>query len=239
MKIINAKDYADLSKKAASILAAQIIHKPNCVLGLATGSTPVGAYQELVRQYQAGKLDFSEVTTYNLDEYIGLTPENEQSYHYFMQKNLFDHVNLQAGCCHVPDGCADDPNAFCATYDEDIYRAGGIDLQLLGIGQNGHIAFNEPADTFIGDTHLVDLKQNTIDANKRFFASADDVPRRAITMGIRSIFQAKKILLLAHGVSKKDALEKALFGPICPQVPASILQLHPNLTVICHVEDNN
>ena len=239
MKVIHTKNYQELSEKAARLIAAQVTVKPDCVLGLATGSTPIGAYQQLVRMYEHGELDFSEVTTFNLDEYVGLTPENDQSYHYFMHDHLFDHVNLRPECCHVPDGCAKDPAKFCEEYDAAIAAKGGIDLQLLGIGGNGHIAFNEPCAEFVPATHLVSLKESTIEANKRFFASADEVPRQAITLGIRRIMQAKKVLLLADGSAKKDAIEKALYGPITPEVPASILQLHPDLTVICHLDDND
>ena len=237
MKIIKAKSYQDLSRKAANLISAQVILKPECVLGLATGSTPIGTYRQLVEWYQKDDVDFSRVTTFNLDEYVGLSPENPQSYHAFMRRNLFDHVNLAQERCHVPDGCATDLARACREYDAAIAEKGGIDLQLLGIGGNGHIAFNEPGEAFEKDTHIVALKESTIQANQRFFASADQVPRQAITMGIRLIMQARKILLIAEGPAKKQALEQALFGPISAQVPASILQLHPDLTVICHVEE--
>ena len=237
MKIIKAKSYQDLSRKAANLISAQVILKPECVLGLATGSTPIGTYRQLVEWYQKDDIDFSRVTTFNLDEYVGLSPENPQSYHAFMRRNLFDHVNLASERCHVPDGCATDLARACREYDAAIAEKGGIDLQLLGIGGNGHIAFNEPGEAFEKDTHIVALKESTIQANQRFFASADQVPRQAITMGIRLIMQARKILLIAEGTAKKQALEQALFGPISAQVPASILQLHPDLTVICHVEE--
>ena len=237
MKIIKAKSYQDLSRKAANLISAQVILKPECVLGLATGSTPIGTYRQLVEWYQKDDVDFSRVTTFNLDEYVGLSPENPQSYHAFMRRNLFDHVNLVPERCHVPDGCATDLARACREYDAAIAERGGIDLQLLGIGGNGHIAFNEPGEAFEKDTHIVALKESTIQANQRFFASADQVPRQAITMGIRLIMQARKILLIAEGTAKKRALEQALFGPISAQVPASILQLHPDLTVICHVEE--
>ena len=236
MKIIHAKDYADMSRKAANIISAQVILKPDCVLGLATGSTPIGAYKQLIEWYEKGDLDFAEVSTYNLDEYRGLSHDDPQSYHYFMRENLFDHVNIDVANTHVPDGSNPDAAAACAEYDEVVASAGYPDLQLLGIGNNGHIAFNEPGDAFIKETHVVSLKKSTIEANKRFFTSIDQVPTQAITMGVGSIMQAKKVLLLAEGPVKKDALEKALYGPICPQMPASILQLHPDLTVICHVD---
>ena len=236
MKLIRVNSYEELSRKAADLIAAQILLKPDCVLGLATGSTPIGTYQNLVQKYQAGDLDFSQVTTFNLDEYLGLTGDHPQSYRYFMQSNLFDHVNLRPQCTHVPDGCAEDPAAYGAAYDQAILDHGGIDLQLLGIGNNGHIAFNEPGDCFIRETHTVELKQSTIEANKRFFNSIDEVPTRAITLGIGSIMQAKKVLLIADGPAKKEAIEKSFFGPICPEVPAPVLQLHPDLTVICNVD---
>lgn len=237
MEIIKAKSYQELSCKAAALISAQVLLKPQCVLGLATGSTPIGTYDRLAENYQNGALDFSRVTTFNLDEYVGLSPDDPQSYHAFMQAHLFRRVNLAPERCHVPDGCADDLQQVCRDYDAAIENAGGLDLQLLGIGGNGHIAFNEPGDAFVGDTHIVTLEESTIRANRRFFQSEEQVPRRAITTGIRRIMQARKILLIADGAAKKDALDKALFGPITPQVPASILQLHPDLTVICHVED--
>jgi len=236
MKIIHVSSYEELSRKAADIIASQIILKPNCVLGLATGSTPIGTYQNLVKKYEQGDLDFSSLTTFNLDEYLGLTPDHPQSYRYFMNDNLFNHVNVRPDCTHVPDGCAADPKAYGLAYDEAIAEMGGIDLQLLGIGNNGHIAFNEPADCFVAETHTVTLKQSTIEANKRFFNSIDEVPTQAITMGMGSIMKAKKVLLIADGPAKKEAIEKSFFGPITPEVPASILQLHPDLTVICHLD---
>ena len=236
MNIIHVSSYEELSRKAADIIAAQIILKPNCVLGLATGSTPIGTYQNLVKKYEQGDLDFSKLTTFNLDEYLGLTGEHPQSYRYFMNDNLFSHVNVRPECTHVPDGCAADPKAYGLAYDQAIADMGGIDLQLLGIGNNGHIAFNEPADCFVAETHTVTLKQSTIEANKRFFNSIDEVPTQAITMGMGSIMKAKKVLLIADGPAKKEAIEKSFYGPITPEVPASILQLHPDLTVICHLD---
>ena len=236
MNIIHVSSYEELSRKAADLIAAQILLKPDCVLGLATGSTPIGAYQNLVKKYQQGDLDFSKLTTFNLDEYLGLTGDHPQSYRYFMNDNLFNHVNVRPECTHVPDGCAADPKTFGLAYDKAIADMGGIDLQLLGIGNNGHIAFNEPADIFVAETHTVTLKQSTIEANKRFFNSIDEVPTQAITMGMGSIMKAKKVLLIADGPAKKEAIEKAFYGPITPEVPASILQLHPDLTVICHLD---
>lgn len=239
MKIIQAKSYQDMSRKAANIISAQVILKPNCVLGLATGATPIGTYQQLIDWYRKDDIDFSRVTTFNLDEYVGLSPDDPQSYHAYMREIFFDHVNLQKNAVHLPDGMADDLPAACAHYDAAIASHGGIDLQLLGIGTNGHIAFNEPGEAFEKDTHIVSLDPSTLRANRRFFASPEEMPRQAITMGIRMIMQAKRILLLADGEGKRDILNKALYGPISAQIPASILQLHPDLTVICHVEERS
>ena len=212
--------------------AAQVIMKPDCVLGLATGSTPIGLYQQLVAWYEKGDLDFSEVRTVNLDEYKGLSRENDQSYYYFMHHNLFDHVNLPAENSHLPNGMEPDSDKECRRYSELIRSMGGVDLQLLGIGHNGHIGFNEPGDAFDNDVHCVDLTQSTIEANKRFFASADDVPKQAYTMGIKTIMQAKKILIVASGEDKADIVRDAFFGPITPKVPASVLQLHNDVTLV-------
>lgn len=238
MRIIKAKSYQDLSRKAANIISAQVILKPNCVLGLATGSTPLGTYRQLVEWYRKDDIDFSKVTTFNLDEYVGLRPDDPQSYYSYMRQNLFDLTNLRPGSCHVPDGCAVDLAAACRDYDAAISEAGGIDLQLLGIGSNGHIAFNEPGAAFEKDTHIVSLRESTIAANSRFFPDGC-VPRQAITMGIRLIMQARKILLIADGPGKRNALHRALYGPISAEIPASILQLHPDLTVICHVKEDD
>ncbi len=232
MNFITVDSYEKLSKKAANIIAAQVISKPNCVLGLATGSSPVGTYKKLIEYFNAGDLDFSTVTSVNLDEYEGLTPDNDQSYRYFMNDNLFNHVNIDKNKTFVPNGCAADLKAEGERYDALIAELGGIDLQLLGIGLDGHIGFNEPDEFFVKETHPVDLDPSTIEANARFFASKDEVPRRAITMGMMAIMQAKKVLLVANGKNKKEILEKACFGPITPEVPASILQLHPDVTVI-------
>ena len=232
MKFITVSNYDELSRKGANIIAAQVIQKPKSVLGLATGSSPVGIYRELIARYQAGDLDFSKVKSINLDEYLGLDGTNDQSYRYFMQKNLFDHINIDPANTYVPNGCAEDLAKECDAYDARIEAFGGIDLQLLGIGLDGHIGFNEPADEFVKATHVVDLHESTIVANSRFFESINDVPRQAVTMGMLSIMQAKKVLLIANGKAKKEILEKAFFGPITPTVPASILQLHPDLTVI-------
>lgn len=232
MRIYKGKDYADMSRKAANIISAQVIMKPDCVLGLATGSTPIGLYQQLVAWYEKGDLDFSEVRTVNLDEYKGLSRENDQSYYYFMHHNLFDHVNLPAENSHLPNGMEPDSDRECRRYSELIRSMGGVDLQLLGIGHNGHIGFNEPGDAFDNDVHCVNLTQSTIEANKRFFASADDVPKQAYTMGIKTIMQAKKILIVASGEDKADIVRDAFFGPIIPKVPASVLQLHNDVTLV-------
>ncbi len=232
MKYIVVKSYEELSNKAADLIAAQILVKPNCVLGLATGSSPVGTYQRLIADNKAGKIDFSTVTSVNLDEYVGLDGGNDQSYRYFMNDNLFNHVNIDKEKTFVPNGCAKDLKAEGEAYDQMIRDLGGIDLQLLGIGLDGHIGFNEPDDVFTGPTHEVKLDESTIKANARFFSNEDEVPKTAITMGMLSIMQAKKVLLVANGAAKKEIVEKAFFGPIDPKVPASILQLHPDVTVI-------
>ena len=232
MRIIVTKDYNDMSRKAANIISAQIITKPDCVLGLATGSSPVGAYKTLVDWYKKGDLDFSEVTTVNLDEYRGLTHSNDQSYYYFMHQHLFDRVNIDPERTNVPNGMEPDAEKECGRYEELIRSLGGVDLQLLGLGHNGHIGFNEPGEAFEKETHCVDLTESTIEANKRFFASADDVPKQAYTMGIKTIMQAKKILIVVNGENKADIVERAFFGPVTPEVPASILQLHNDVTLV-------
>lgn len=232
MKIYKAKDYKDMSRKAANIISAQVIMKPNCVLGLATGSTPIGTYDQLVEWYNKGDLDFSEVTTVNLDEYKGLPRTNDQSYYYFMHQHLFDRVNIDPERTNVPNGMEPDAEKECGRYEELIRSLGGVDLQLLGLGHNGHIGFNEPGEAFEKETHCVDLTESTIEANKRFFASADDVPKHAYTMGIKTIMQAKKILIVVNGENKADIVERAFFGPVTPEVPASILQLHNDVTLV-------
>lgn len=232
MKIYMTEDYRTMSRKAANILSAQIILKPNSVLGLATGSSPVGMYHQLIEWYKKDDLDFSEIKTVNLDEYVGLEPTHEQSYRYFMQHHLFDHVNINPANTNVPDGLAADPQAECQWYNKVIRDMGGIDIQVLGIGHNGHIGFNEPGHAFEQETHVVDLSERTIQANARFFASPDDVPRQAMTMGIKSIMMARKILLMVSGEDKADAVKAAFTGPVTPQVPASILQLHPYVTLV-------
>ena len=232
MKIIRAKDYADMSRKAANIISAQVIMKPNCVLGLATGGTPVGAYQQLVEWYNKGDIDFSEVTTVNLDEYRGLPKDHPESYWSFMHRHLFDHVNINPARINLPDGTNPDADAACAQYNQIIHSVGGIDLQLLGIGHDGHIGFNEPCDHFPTGTHVVELAERTIEANQRFFASRDEVPRRAVTMGIGTIMAARKVVLVASGAEKAPIVKEAFFGPVTPQVPASILQMHPDVTLV-------
>ena len=221
-----------MSRKAANIISAQIIMKPDCVLGLATGSTPIGTYEKLVKRYKKGDLDFSQVRTVNLDEYKGLTRDNDQSYYYFMHEHLFNHVNIPEESTNVPDGTASDGDSECVRYEALIRELGGQDLQLLGLGHNGHIGFNEPSDSFAKTTHCVDLQERTIEANKRFFASADEVPKQAYTMGIGTIMQAKKILIIASGEDKADIIRDAFFGPVTPRVPASILQFHPDVTLV-------
>ena len=231
MNFIKVNNYEELSIKAASIIAAEVIRKPSCVLGLATGSSPVGTYKNLIKWCKDGILDFSAVTTINLDEYVGLDGTSDQSYRYFMNDNLFDHININKANTFVPNGKANDLNAECQAYDERIKKM-GIDIQLLGIGVDGHIGFNEPDSVFTKETHAVTLDKSTIEANSRFFQSIDDVPKTAVTMGMGGIMSAKKILLVANGKNKKDILEKAFKGAIDPKVPASVLQLHPDVTVI-------
>ena len=232
MKFITVVTYEKMSRRAANIISAQVIIKPESVLGLATGSTPLGTYKQLINWYNKGDIDFSSVTTVNLDEYVGLDAENEQSYRYFMNHNFFDRINISINNTFVPNGCAADLAGEGRRYDEHIAELGGIDLQLLGIGLDGHIGFNEPDKYFVKSTHVVNLHESTIKANSRFFANEEDVPKRAITMGMVSIMQAKKILLIANGKAKRDILEKAFYGPITPEIPASVLQLHPDITVI-------
>lgn len=232
MKIYRAKDYEDLSRKAANIISSEVILKPDCVLGLATGSTPIGTYKNLIKSYENGDLDFSDVTSVNLDEYKGLGPDHDQSYRYFMNHNLFDHINIDKARTFVPDGLEADSDKACQAYNDIIAGCGGIDLQLLGLGHNGHIGFNEPADEFEKETHCVDLTESTIEANKRFFASDADVPRQAYTMGIKTIMQAQKVLVVVSGGDKADILAKVVNGPVTPAVPASILQMHNDVIIV-------
>ena len=237
MKIIRAKDYQDMSRKAANIISAQVIMKPDCVLGLATGGTPVGTYAQLVDWYNKGDLDFSEVTTVNLDEYRGLPKEHPQSYWYFMNENLFSKVNIDPAKTNLPDGTNLDTAAECARYNGIIHKLGGIDLQLLGIGPNGHIGFNEPGEAFELETHCIDLALTTIEANKRFFDGNEAlVPKQAYTMGIKTIMQARKVLVVANGKAKAQAVKDAVTGPVTPACPGSILQLHPDCILVADEE---
>lgn len=237
MKIIRAKDYQDMSRKAANIISAQVIMKPDCVLGLATGGTPVGTYAQLVDWYNKGDLDFSEVTTVNLDEYRGLPKEHPQSYRYFMNENLFSKVNIDPAKTNLPDGTNLDTAAECARYNGIIHKLGGIDLQLLGIGPNGHIGFNEPGEAFELETHCIDLAPTTIEANKRFFDGNEAlVPKQAYTMGIKTIMQARKVLVVANGKAKAQAVKDAVTGPVTPACPGSILQLHPDCILVADEE---
>ena len=232
MKIYCEKDYQAVSRRAANIMAAEVIRKPNCVLGLATGSTPVGAYKQLISMYENGDISFKDVCTVNLDEYKGLAPDHDQSYRYFMQDNLFNHVDIDPANTYVPSGLAEDAEAECADYDKMIQGMGYADLQLLGIGNNGHIGFNEPDTFFTKATHVVALAESTISANARFFTSADEVPRQALTMGIGCIMAARRVLLVANGAGKADALYNTVCGPVSPQCPASILQLHGDVVIV-------
>lgn len=232
MRIVLSDTYRDMSRKAAYIVASQIILNPRSVLGLATGETPLGLYRMLISMYWAGDLDFSGITTFNLDEYQGLSEESPYSYHYYMKKSFFQHVNMKGDQWHIPRGTAENVEEECRLYDEAIEKAGGIDLQILGLGVDGHIGFNEPDGKFERGTHLVELQKSTIRANARFFPSPEEVPRFALSMGIKTIMKSKKILLLASGLSKADAIHEALRGEVIPELPASILQLHPDVTCI-------
>ena len=232
MRIYQAENYQAMSRRAANIISAQVIYKPNCVLGLATGGTPVGAYNQLVEWYEKGDLSFGEVRTVNLDEYFGLSPHHEQSYRYFMDTHLFNHIDIRPENTHLLDGLTKDRIKECANYNKLIDKLGGIDLQLLGMGHNGHIAFNEPGDDFGLETHLVDLTESTIDANQRFFDSRDEVPRHALSMGIKNIMQARRILMVVSGEEKADILYQAFCGRVTKSIPASILQLHPDVTLV-------
>lgn len=232
MRVYKMKNYEEMSKKAFQVISSQVVMKPDCVLGLATGSSPVGTYKNLAEAYERGELDFSEVKTVNLDEYKGLTGENNQSYRYFMEENLFRHINIKSENTYLPDGMAEDDGKECERYDGLVTSLGGIDLQLLGIGHNGHIGFNEPEEEFKKGTHCVALTQSTIEANSRLFERTEDVPRFAYTLGIRPIMQAKKVLIIVSGEDKAEMVAKAFFGPVTPLVPASILQLHLDVILI-------
>lgn len=232
MRIYQEADYDAMSRRTAAIIAAEVIRKPDCVLGLATGSTPVGSYRQLAAWERDGLLSFCDVTTVNLDEYRGLGPDHEQSYRHFMRTNLFDQVDIRLDRTHVPDGLAADPEAECRRYDALVESLGGTDLQLLGMGHNGHIGFNEPGTAFIRETHVVDLTRSTIEANARFFQKEEEVPRQAITMGIGAIMSARRVLVAVSGADKAEAVRKAFCGPITPEVPASILQLHRDVVLV-------
>lgn len=236
MKIIVADTYEEMSRLAADEIAAVMAEKPNCVLGLATGTTPIGLYADLVARHERGELSFADVSSYNLDEYRGLPGTHEQSYRYFMQDNLFDHVDIDVARTHVPDGSNPDAQAACEAYEQAIEEAGGVDIQLLGLGHNGHIGFNEPCDEFPKETHVVQLTESTIQANSRLFDSIDEVPREAYTMGVGTIMRARRILVVANGEGKAQIVRDAFTGPVTPQVPASVLQFHPNVTVIVDKE---
>ncbi len=223
----------EMGRLAADQFEAAIQAKPACVIGLATGSTPLPLYRELIAREKAGRIDFSKVRSANLDEYKGLAPDHPQSYRRFMQENLFDHISIRPENTIVPDGLAADIDAMCKAYEEKIESWGGVDLQLLGIGHDGHIGFNEPEDHFPGMTHEVQLTEMTRDANKRFFASIDEVPTAAFTMGIGTVMAARKIVMVVTGEDKREILRKTFWGPVTPQVPASILQFHPDVTLIC------
>ncbi|MEA5050828.1 MAG: glucosamine-6-phosphate deaminase [Oscillospiraceae bacterium] len=233
MQIISCADYAQASAACADIIARQLQQKPDSVLGLATGSTPLGTYRALVKMYEAGELSFKKVTTFNLDEYVGLSPAHDQSYAYFMRTNLFDLVDIDPANTNIPNGLAKDLAAECRRYDAlQQSVCSGLDVQLLGIGPNGHVGFNEPDDVFTAGTHRVELAASTIDANARFFASRDEVPKSALTVGMRTILCAKKVIIVASGAAKRDAVRGMLEGPVTPRLPASILQLHPDAVLI-------
>ncbi|HSQ87353.1 glucosamine-6-phosphate deaminase [Romboutsia sp.] len=232
MRIIVCENYEEVSKKAAQMILSQVTLKPNSVLGLATGSTPVGMYKNLIQMNKERYIDFSEVKTFNLDEYYNLPRTNEESYYHFMYENLFNHININSENVNIPNGMAEDIEAECARYDEAIKESGGIDIQVLGIGNNAHIRFNEPTVNFEKGTHLVELDESTIQANSRFFDDIDDVPKKAITMGVGAIFKSKKIMLLACGENKAEAIYNTVYGKVIPEVPASILQFHNDTIII-------
>lgn len=232
MEIIKVNSYEEMSQKASEILQKQLLEKQNSVLGLATGSTPIGLYEHLIKLNKEGKISFKDVVTFNLDEYVGLERTHNQSYYYFMQEQLFKHVDIKEENIHIPSGVAEDLEAECKRYEEQLKALGPVDLQILGVGVNGHIGFNEPGTDFSSRTHIVELDQSTREANARFFNNIDEVPTHAITMGIQSIMDSKKILLLAFGESKKDAIERLLSGEVTEDLPVSVLNKHSNVTVI-------
>lgn len=233
MKVIKCENYQEMSNEAAKIVSELIKSKPDCVLGLATGSTPEGLYANLVSMYERHELDFSRVRSVNLDEYYPISPENDQSYRYFMNKHLFNHVNIDPKNTYVPDGSAKDPEEACRKYEEIIAALPQVDIQILGIGKNGHIGFNEPAEKLEPLTHVTGLTASTIEANARFFTSVSDVPTQALTMGIGSILKAKKIIIMANGEGKREAISQLLEGSVTTSCPASMLNLHSDVVVIC------
>ena len=239
MKVIVCESYEDMSRRAAKIFAETIVEKPTCVLGFATGSTPLGMYNEFIRMHKEEGLDFSRATSFNLDEYYPISPDNDQSYRYFMEKNLFEHINIPASATHVPNGSAIDAEAECAAYDKMIEDFGGIDIQVLGIGVNGHIAFNEPDDALVAATHVTTLTDSTVEANSRFFASENDVPKQAITMGMGTILKARAIVCLITGKDKNDVVKQLLTDKIDPMCPATFLKLHSNVTILCDEDAYN
>ena len=236
VKVYVEETYEGMSRKAASIFSEELLDNPNGTYGFATGSTPIGLYKQLIKKYKSGELDFKDMITFNLDEYYPIKKDNEQSYDYFMHSNLFNHINVDPYNIFIPNGEADDPIEECLDYERTLELNLGIDFQILGIGENGHIGFNEPADYFTSYTNYVELTESTINANARFFDNIEDVPTHAITMGIKTIMQSKKILLLANGSKKSDILLQALLGKITPKVPASILQLHRDVNVVVDKE---
>ncbi len=236
MRIILCKNYEEISKEAAKLVAGLISLKPDCVLGLATGSTPVGMYENLAEMNKNGEIDFSNVTSYNLDEYYPISPDNDQSYRYFMNVNLFDKVNIDKKNTYVPSGETTNPDEECKNYDKLVDSLGGADIQILGIGQNGHIGFNEPDKFLDANTHVTGLTESTIQANSRFFEKIEDVPTQAITMGIGTILKAKKIVLLASGKNKHAAVKQLLDSSITTENPATMLKVHPDVVLICDNE---
>ncbi len=232
MRIYEEADYAAVSRRAANLISAEVIRRPDCVLGLATGSSPIGTYRQLIAWHRQGDLSFKEVTTVNLDEYLCLAPNHSQSYRYFMQEEFFNHIDIKPENTYVPDGLAPDPIEECRKYDNLLRTLGGTDLQLLGIGHNGHIGFNEPGNEFVKSTHVVDLTPSTIEANSRFFPSPSDVPRKAITMGIGAIMSTRRVLVVVSGEDKAEIVRAAFMGPITPKVPASILQIHGDVVLV-------
>lgn len=239
MRIIVCENYDEMSSKAAEIVASQLILKPDSILGLATGSTPIGLYDNLAKMNKEGKIDFSQVKTFNLDEYYPIEHSNDQSYYYFMNENLFSKVNIDVKNTDIPNGEASDPVAECKAYEERIAASAGVDLQILGIGQNGHIGFNEPDENLSAVTHLVTLTENTIEANARFFEKKEDVPTKALTMGIGTIMKSKKIIILASGKNKADAVSKLLDNAITTSCPATMLKAHQDVVLICDKDAYN